>query len=259
MMMPRPTTCTSVLAVPRSMAISSENARETPEIMVVTASMPATPPEPASRRGPLPSPSPPLVSADFGLSANNIDELGAPRQGSPARTVIAPLHNRQGHPAHSLRHARPAQRRAGIHPQTPRQEPAAGFPLTRCALAGMTRMPPAIRPRNASSPGTCSEQMSARREGLRGDQAPHSCCNSRAVPDRPAQDFLPLRPAIAAFYAYVAGHRAIHLGAGAGLGPRGCVTARADLQPALATGAPPETTPQWSGMTDYCLRSKPRG
>ena len=51
MMMPRPTTCTSVLAVPRSMAISSEKARETPESIHPTmqSARPA-PAEPKSGR-----------------------------------------------------------------------------------------------------------------------------------------------------------------------------------------------------------------
>jgi hypothetical protein len=46
MMMPRPTTCTSVFAVPRSMAISSEKARVTPVIMAATARIPAPAPVP---------------------------------------------------------------------------------------------------------------------------------------------------------------------------------------------------------------------
>jgi hypothetical protein len=42
-------------------------------------------------------------------------------------------------PALSVMPAQRSAERASI-PKTPLQEPAAGFPLTRCALAGMTRM-----------------------------------------------------------------------------------------------------------------------
>jgi hypothetical protein len=42
-------------------------------------------------------------------------------------------------PAFRGRHARQAKRRAGIQPHAANAEFSAGFPLTRCALAGMTK------------------------------------------------------------------------------------------------------------------------